>query len=258
MLGDVVGKVGREAALSMLPTLHEMYQPDLTIVNGENVAGGIGITPEIAQQILKSGVDVITLGNHTWSKRDVGDYLEREHRVLRPANYPEGTPGRGHGVFTSSQGVKVGVANVMGRIFMEPLDDPFRAADRIVKDFEAAHAAVRFFDFHGEATSEKTAFGNYLDGRASVVVGTHTHVQTADERILPGGTAYITDVGMVGPQDSIIGMEVSVSLQRFITQRPVRSDVASGAVTLCGIVADVDPQTGRAEHIERVQIRDIY
>ncbi len=258
MLGDIVGKVGREAALTMLPTLNEMYSPDFTIVNGENVAGGIGITPEIAQQILKSSVDVITLGNHTWSKRDVGDYLDREQRILRPANYPEGTPGRGFGVYQTSKHVKVGVANLLGRVFMEPLDDPFRAADKIIKEFDAQGAKIRFFDFHGEATSEKTAFGNYVDGRASVVVGTHTHVQTADERILPGKTAYISDVGMVGPQDSIIGMEVSLSVQRFITQRPVRGDVACGAVTLCGIVADVNEETGRAEHIERVQIRDIY
>jgi len=258
MLGDIVGKVGREAAMSMLPTLREMYEPDFTIVNGENVAGGIGITPEIAQQLLKSGFDVITLGNHTWSKREIGDYLDRERRVLRPANYPEGTQGRGFGVYYGSNGVKVGVANLLGRVFMEPLDDPFRAADRIIKDFETQKVNIQFFDFHAEATSEKVAFGNYVDGRASVVVGTHTHVQTADERILPGGTAYITDVGMVGPQDSIIGMEVSISLQRFITQLPVRSDVASGAVTLCGIVADVDPETGKAGHIERIQVRDIY
>lgn len=257
MLGDIVGKCGREAAETMLPTLREMYDPDFIVVNGENAAAGLGITPEIARNLLREGVDVITLGNHTWSKRDIGAYLEREPRILRPANYPAGTPGRGWNILPARDGTRVGVANMMGRSFMEPLDDPFRMADTIMEAFRGV-ATVSFFDFHAEATSEKTAFGVYLDGRASVVVGTHTHVQTADERLLPRGTAYITDVGMVGPQDSIIGMNTEIVVRKFVTQMPTRFEVAEGPVVLCGIVADADAHTGRATHIERIQIRDIY
>jgi metallophosphoesterase (TIGR00282 family) len=257
MLGDLVGKVGREVVQTMIPTLQELYAPHLIIANGENAAAGLGITPEISTALLRSGVHVITLGNHTWSKRAIIEHLDREPRLLRPANYPAGTPGRGCGVFIAAEGTRVGVANLLGRTFMEPLDDPFRLADTILETFRG-QTMVSFFDFHGEATSEKTAFGYYLDGRASVVVGTHTHVQTADERLLPRGTAYITDVGMVGPQDSIIGMEAEPVLHRFVTQLPHRMEVATGPVTLCGVVVDVDPETGRATHIERVQIRDIY
>ncbi|MEO7715552.1 MAG: TIGR00282 family metallophosphoesterase [Capsulimonas sp.] len=257
MLGDVVGKVGREAAETMLPTLKEMYSPQFTIVNGENAAAGLGITPEIARSLLRNGADVITLGNHTWNRRDIVPYLDQEPRILRPANYPPGTAGSGYRVFTAENGVRVGVANMMGRVFMEALDDPFRTADKILESFQG-QTKISFFDFHGEATSEKTAFGYYLDGRASVVVGTHTHVQTADERILPKGTAYITDVGMCGPQDSIIGMNAEIVVQKFVTQMPNRFEVAEGGVVLCGIVADVDPDTGHATQIQRVQIRDIH
>jgi metallophosphoesterase (TIGR00282 family) len=257
MLGDLVGKSGREAAQQMLPTLREMYGPQFVIANGENSAAGLGITPDIARSLLGSGVDVITLGNHAWNRHEIVPYLDQEPRILRPANYPAGTPGRGFRVFPSSCGVRVGVANLQGRHFMEPLDDPFRLADTILESF-LGQAQVTFFDFHAEATSEKAAFGNYLDGRAGAVVGTHTHVQTADERLLPGGTAFITDVGMCGPQHSVIGMAVEVVLQKFVTQRPHRMEVAAGPVVLCGVVVDLDPQTGHATHIERVQIRDIY
>lgn len=257
MLGDIVGKSGREAAQTMLPTLQEMYAPHFIIVNGENTAAGKGITAEIADGLLRSGVHAITLGNHTWSKRGIADYLDHEPRLLRPANYPAGTPGRGHGIFTATDGTRVGVANLMGRVFMEPLDDPFRLADTILESMHGL-APVTFFDFHGEATSEKMAFGYYLDGRASVVAGTHTHVQTADERLLPRQTAYITDVGMVGPQDSIIGMDPTIIVSKFVTQMPHRFQVAEGPIVLCGIIVDVDGKTGRATHIERVQIRDIY
>jgi len=258
MLGDIVGKIGREAVQTMLPTLHEMYAPQFVIVNGENSAAGLGITPDISRRLLESGVDVITLGNHTWSRRDIIEYLDQEPRLLRPANYPAGTPGKGYGIFScQTGGARVGVANLMGRTFMDPLDDPFRLADTIMEAFRG-QTNITFFDFHAEATSEKNAFGCYLDGRASIVVGTHTHVQTADERILPRGTAYITDVGMVGPQESILGMNAHESVQKFVTQLPHRFEVAAGAVVLCGIVADVDAQSGRATHIERVQIRDIH
>jgi metallophosphoesterase (TIGR00282 family) len=256
MLGDLVGKIGRDVALTMLPDLQDRYLPHLVIVNGENAAAGRGITPEIARALLASGVDVITLGNHTWSRREIGSYLDKEPRVLRPANYPPGTPGKGYGVFTARDGTPVGIANLLGRTFMEPIDDPFRAADAVLDCFrDLAH--VSLIDIHAEATSEKMALGYYLDGRASAVVGTHTHVQTADERILAHGTAYITDIGMVGPQNSIIGMEADIVVERFFTQMPRRFQVADGAVTLCGVVVDVDPHSGTAQHIERIQIRDI-
>ncbi len=258
MLGDVVGKSGRDAVQTMLPTLNEMYQPHFVIVNGENAAAGLGITPDIARRFFGCGVDVITLGNHAWSKRDILDYLDHEPRLLRPANFPAGTPGKGSGIFPCrSGGGRVGVANLMGRALMDPLDDPFRLADTILESFRG-QAAVSFFDFHAETTSEKNAFAWYLDGRASIVAGTHTHVQTADERILPRGTACITDVGMVGPQHSVLGMSAADSVQRFVTQMPVRLEVAPGPVVLCGIVADADEKTGRASHIERIQIRDIH
>jgi metallophosphoesterase (TIGR00282 family) len=256
MLGDVVGKIGRETIRTMLPTLREMYAPDFVIVNGENAAAGKGITPDIVRCLLHSGVDVITLGNHTWGRPDIIEYVDREPRLLRPANYPPGTPGRGANVFNAGNGVRVGVVNLMGRIFMEPIDDPFRLADTILESFRG-QTAVTFFDLHAEATSEKMAFGHYLDGRASVVVGTHTHVQTADERVLPGGTAYITDVGMVGPEISVIGMELGGVVEKFLTQMPCRFEVGGGSVMLCGVVTDVDAVTGRATHIERVQIRGI-
>ena len=256
MLGDIVGKVGRDAALTMLPTLQETYEPDFIIVNGENAAAGRGITQEIARAMFGAGVDAITLGNHAFGRHDIGGYLDAEPRVLRPANYPEGTAGHGFGIFPARDGTRVGVANIMGRTFMEPLSDPFRGCDQILSCFEG-RASVSFIDFHAEATSEKIALGYYLDGRASVVVGTHTHVQTADERILPQGTAYITDVGMVGPQDSIIGMETEAVVEKFLTLMPRKFQVAEGLVTLCGIVTDVDPESGLATHIERIQIRDI-
>ena len=257
MLGDLVGKAGRDAALSMLPTLHEMYAPHCMVANGENSAAGLGITPEIAASLLHGGFHAVTLGNHTWSKRTLIDYIDREPRLLRPANYPAGTPGRGSCLLTATDGTRVGVVNLMGRTFMEPLDDPFRLADTLLESFRG-QAVVTLFDFHAEATSEKQAMGRYLDGRASAVVGTHTHVQTADERILPGGTAYLTDVGMCGPQNSILGMDADLALRRFVTQMPARLEVADGPVTLCGVVVDVDGKTGHATHIERIQIRDIF
>lgn len=257
MLGDLVGKIGRDAAQQMLPTLREMYAPHFVVVNGENAAAGLGITPEIARTLLQGGVDVITLGNHAWNRPEIVPYLDQEARILRPANYPAGTPGKGFRVFAAENGERVGVANLLGRHFMDPLDDPFRLADTILEAFLGQTAAT-LFDFHAEATSEKCAFGHYLDGRASIVVGTHTHVQTADERILPGGTAYITDVGMCGPQHSVIGMDVEKIVQKFLTQRSCRMEVATGPVILCGIIVDVDTQTGHASHVERVQIRDIY
>ncbi|MBC8102510.1 MAG: TIGR00282 family metallophosphoesterase [Cytophagales bacterium] len=253
-LGDIVGRPGRDIVTSLLPALREEFQPDIVIANAENVAGGWGITPTLAQHLLSPGlIDVITMGNHTWAKESGVEVMENEARVLRPANYPPGAPGRGHGLFKTASGALVGVANLNGRIFMDPLDDPFRAATEIACQLHKQTPIV-FFDFHAETTSEKAAFGWHCDGRASVVVGTHTHVQTADERVLPGGTAFITDVGMCGPVDSVIGMDTETVLTKFRTQLPHRFKVAEeGPAILCGVVIDVDETTGRAQSIERIR-----
>ncbi len=250
-VGDIIGKPGRDAVLTMAPILRAEFSPDLVVVNAENAAGGMGITPEIARGLLGGGIDVLTLGNHTWSKRDAYDFLGTESRVLRPANYPPGSPGRGYGVYKTPGGTLVAVANMNGRVFMEPLDDPFRAADEIIGHLRPITPVI-FFDFHAETTSEKVAFGWHCDGRVSAVVGTHTHVQTADERVLPGGTAYITDAGMCGPEDSVIGMDREAVLARFRTQIPNRFKVAGGPVRLCGVAVDVDERTGRAHQIDRI------
>lgn len=252
-IGDIVGKPGRDAALHLIPDLRSEFAADLVIANAENVAGGWGITPPLARQLLSGGIDVITLGNHTWAKSDGLDVIEEQPRVLRPANYPPGAPGRGFGLFkTANSGALVAVANLNGRTFMEPLDDPFRMADEIIAQV-STQANVIFFDFHAETTSEKMAFGWHCDGRVSAVVGTHTHVPTADERLLPGGTAYITDVGMCGPEDSVIGMDVETVLLRFRTQLPHRFRVADGKAILCGVSIDIDENTGRARSIERIR-----
>jgi len=257
MVGDIVGQNGRDALSATLPTLITMHSPEFVIVNGENATSGRGLIPHHAHQIFLAGAHVITLGNHAWDQKELASYLPNEQRIIRPSNYPEDTPGRGCGVFLADNGVKVGVANVAGRVNMEPLDDPFKHADRIMDYFQAQGARVTFFDFHAEATSEKQAFGYYLDGRATAVVGTHTHVQTADEHLLPGGTAYITDVGMTGPQHSVIGMSLDQVLKRFTTQRPVRFDVATGPALLNAVIIEVDSQSGKATNIERIKIRDI-
>lgn len=254
-LGDIVGKPGRDAVLAHIPALRAEYQPALVIANAENAAGGWGITPQIARTLLSGGVDVLTMGNHTWARTEGADMLDLEPRVLRPANYPPGAPGRGFGLFKTPCGIMVGVANLNGRTFMEPLDDPFRAADDIIAQL-SGQAKVLFFDFHAETTSEKVAFGYHCDGRVSAVIGTHTHVPTADERILPRGTAYQTDAGMCGPADSVIGMEVETVLARFRTQLPHRFKVAEGKAVLSGALIDVDQATGRARSIERIQRRD--
>lgn len=250
-IGDIVGKPGRDAALALVPGLREEYDLDLVIANAENVAGGWGITPPLARMLLAGGMDVLTMGNHTWSKSEGTDIFEEEPRILRPANYPPGTPGRGHGLFKTASGTVVGVANVNGRVFMDPLDDPFRAADDIIACL-SQHTKVLFFDFHAETTSEKVAFGRHCDGRVSAVVGTHTHVPTADERILPRGTAYQTDVGMCGPENSVIGMDVETVLLRFRTQMPYRFKVAEGHAVLNSVVINIDERTGCARSIERI------
>lgn len=249
-VADVVGYPGRDAIKAILPALKNELRPDLTIVNGENAAGGFGLTAKIAAELRGAGAEVITTGNHVFAQKEFLSELPGLERVLRPANYPPGAPGQGSCVVEAA-GRQVLVMNLMGRIFTaEGLDDPFRAADAIL----AAHPGipVSFCDMHAEATSEKSAMGWYLDGRVSAVVGTHTHVPTADSRVLPGGTAFVTDVGMVGPRDSCIGMDKDVVVKRFLTAVPARFQVAAGPVTFNSVLITINGPTGRATSIQRV------
>lgn len=244
-IGDVFGSAGRDVVARVLPGLVRRYAIDFVIANGENVAHGAGITPATAGQLFAAGVDVITGGNHTWDRSEGQALLATDRRVLRPANYPPGSPGRGHGVFASRLGVPVAVINLQGRVFMPETDDPFRAADQLVGEM-GARARVVVVDLHAEATSEKVAMAWYLDGRASVLVGTHTHVATADARVLPGGTAYITDAGMTGGHDSVIGVQKKAALDRFLTSLPHRLSPADGDPHFSGLLVDIDETTGRA------------
>jgi len=252
-IGDVVGKPGRRAVAALLPGLRRELDIDLAIANGENSAGGFGITRETFEDLLRAGVDVVTGGNHTWQIRESVALLESEPRLLRPANYPAGTPGRGSGVFriAGATSAVVGVLNLEGRVFMQPLLSPFEFGREEARRLHG-EAAVVVVDFHAEATSEKAALGWYLDGKVSAVIGTHTHVQTADERMLQEGTAFITDAGMTGPRDSIIGMGRDEVIRRFLTLLPSRFDVAPGPVQFNGVVIEADTTTGRASRIERV------
>lgn len=250
-VGDVFGRPGRKAVGRLLPTLREELSCDFVIANGENAAAGNGITPDTAEEIFRAGADVITGGNHIWDKEEGIALLERDSRILRPANYPPGTPGRGHGVFPIG-GVRVAVVSVQGRIFMPPLDCPFRTMEAVLEKLTGATPII-IVDVHAEATSEKMGLGWYLDGRVSALVGTHTHVATADERILPRGTAFLTDVGMTGPHDSIIGVRKELALKRMMRQMPVRFQPADRDVRLHGVLIEVDAETGRASSITRVQ-----
>ncbi len=252
-IGDIFGKPGREVARRAIPALIEQRDIDFVIANVENSAAGFGVTGDIADTIRSYGVDVMTSGNHIWDKKEVLDYIPREPRLLRPANFPAGTPGRGSYFGQTRTGEPVGVLNLMGRIFMQPLDDPFAVALREVEALRA-RARVVFVDFHAEATSEKVAMGWHLDGRATAVVGTHTHVQTADERILPKGTACLTDAGMTGPHDSIIGVTIEAALGRFQTGLPAKFEAAGGPGRLNAVIITADPKTGRATTIERLNL----
>jgi metallophosphoesterase (TIGR00282 family) len=223
---------------------------DLTIANGENAAGGFGITPQLAEELFDYGVNILTTGNHVWDKREIYDYFAREPRLLRPANYAEELPGRGVTVMEARNGTKCAIINLQGRAQMPPIDCPFRKADKILAELPA-DVKVRFVDFHAELTSEKMAMGWYLDGRVSAMIGTHTHIPTADERILPGGTAYQTDVGMTGPYDSVIGSEKSLAIRRFLTGMPIRLDNAKSGAELHAVIVTVDPNTGKATAIRR-------
>jgi metallophosphoesterase (TIGR00282 family) len=255
MVGDLIGKPGRTAAQQLLPPLREERGIDFVTVNGENVAGGMGLTTSTAAALLASGVDVITSGNHIWDKREIYPELEREERILRPLNYGEhGVPGRGWGIFHAVDGTELAVINAQGRTYMQPIDNPFTVLDRLLEDGADELPPVRLVDFHCELTSEKNAFGVYLDGRVSAVCGTHTHVATADERILPRGTAYITDIGMTGPVYSVIGFDPATVLPRFINALPTRFEVGSGAVVFNAVQIDIETATGRATDIERISL----
>jgi metallophosphoesterase (TIGR00282 family) len=250
-IGDVVGRVGRSTVQELLPGIRERLSPDLVIANGENAAGGIGLTEKTGRELLRSGIDVLTSGNHIWDKREGRELTELWERLLRPANYPPGAPGRGAAVFVAADGSEVGVVNLQGRVFMQEIDCPFRGGSRLVDEIRQ-RTPIILVDMHAEATSEKTALAWHLAGRATAVVGTHTHVQTADERILDGHTAFITDVGMTGPSDSVIGVRKDLSVARFVTQLPLRFEAAGGPGILSAVLIDVDPATGAARGIERV------
>jgi len=251
-VGDVFGEPGRRAIQLLLPKLKKQHEADLAIVNIENAAAGFGVTPAIARAALEQGADVLTSGNHIWDKKEIIEYIVKENLLLRPANFPAGTPGAGS-IVVKAGPHKVGVLNLMGRVFLPNLDCPFRKADEELARLHQETSIV-VVDMHCEATSESQAMGWYLDGRVSAVVGTHRHVQTADERLLPKGTAYITDLGMTGPTDSVIGVDPELALQRFLTQMPNRFEPAKGPAALHGVVIRIDPDTGRGLSIERLRV----
>ena len=248
-LGDIIGQQGRRAVQRFLPQLVKKFAPAIVIANGENAAGGVGITEEIGRDLFLQ-IDVLTSGNHIWDKKEALPYLEREPRLLRPANYPAGNPGRGSYIYQDGGGVKIAVLNLQGRVFMEAIDCPFRRADAEVETL-GRETSIIIIDFHAEATSEKQALGWYLDGRVSAVIGTHTHVPTADEKVLPGGTAYVTDAGMCGGYHSVIGIRREQALQRFLTGRPQRFEPSKEGLALSWVFIEVDAKTGRAQSIKR-------
>jgi 2',3'-cyclic-nucleotide 2'-phosphodiesterase len=258
-IGDIFGRAGRNIVKERLPELVKRHAVDLVIANGENAAAGFGITPALADELFELGIDVMTTGNHIWDKREIIEYFQMAEgnphsparRLLRPANFPEGMPG--WGLYEGRKnGVSYAVVNLQGRVFMGSSDDPFRYADRLLEQIKAK---IVWVDFHAEATSEKIAFGWYLDGRVTAVVGTHTHVPTADETVLPKGTAYITDVGMTGPYDSVIGVRKELVVDKFLSGMPARFEAATGDVRLCAVLVECDDQTGRARRMERLMLR---
>ncbi|MDD5560836.1 MAG: TIGR00282 family metallophosphoesterase [Candidatus Omnitrophica bacterium] len=251
-IGDIVGSPGRMAINKLLPGIKKEHEVDFVIANAENASGGSGITSKVAEDLFASGVDVLTSGDHIWKKSEIFQLINQEKRILRPLNYPQGAPGRGANVFKAANGVKVGVVNVNGRVFMDALECPFKTAFKACEEL-AGETKIIIVDVHAEATSEKIALGWYLDGKASAVLGTHTHIQTADEKILPKGTAYITDVGMSGPYDSVIGRKVEDVLTRFLSSIPVKFNVAENNIQLHGAFVQIDEETGSARSILRIQ-----
>jgi len=253
-IGDIVGEAGRKAVRKGIPNLVERLRIDFVIANAENAAGGFGITREVGEEIFSLGVDVLTSGNHIWDKKEAVTYIEKENRLLRPANYPEDVPGDGSIVVNTRTGEKIAVLNISGRVFMNQIDNPFTVSKKEISELKK-QTNVIIVDFHAEATSEKSALGWFLDGEVSAVIGTHTHIQTADETILPGGTAFITDVGMTGPTNSIIGIKKEQIINKFLTYMPARFETAKGASLLSAVVIDIDPESGHARNIERLQIK---
>jgi len=253
--GDVVGRSGREAVKAQVPRLRRELGLDFVVVNGENAAAGFGITDKICAELYNAGVDAITTGNHVWDRREIIAYIASDPRLLRPANFPRGTPGRGSYVYQLADGRRVFLANLMARLFMDALDDPFAEVEALLAEQRLGEVDAIIVDFHGEATSEKMAMGQLLDGRVSLVVGTHSHVPTADAQILPRGTAYQTDAGMCGDYDSVIGMQKAAAVARFVTKMPgERLQVAEGPATLCGVVVETDDATGLARRIAPVRM----
>lgn len=250
-IGDIVGNAGRKAVKECLTVIRREEGIDFCIANGENAAGGSGITYVVAQELYKMGVDVITMGNHTWSKKEILNFIESDPKLVRPANYPPEVPGRGSTVFKGKNGCSIGVVNLLGRVYMDSVDCPFRSAEKEI-EYLKSFVKVILVDIHAEATSEKSALAWYLDGRVSGVFGTHTHVQTADERILPCGTAFITDVGMTGPSEGIIGVDRDIVINKFVTQMPAKFEVAKGRVQFSAVFVDIDDKTGKALRIERI------
>lgn len=251
-IGDIVGSTGRRAVREVLPELKAKYAPDVVIANAENAAGGRGLTAKIAQELYDAGVHGITMGNHTWGNKDIFEIIDRDPRIVRPVNYTPGVPGRGAAIITSGRH-QLGIINVIGRTYMEPADDPFRAVAAVLEKWKGTCKHV-LVDFHAEATSEKISMGWFLDGKVSAVLGTHTHVQTRDERILPKGTAYITDTGMVGPLDGVLGMEREAVIGRFLTQMPARFVVAEGNWQFHAVYLELDEEDGKAKKIEAIRI----
>jgi 2',3'-cyclic-nucleotide 2'-phosphodiesterase len=255
LCGDVVGRAGRDVVVANIPRLRAELALDLVVVNGENAAHGFGITDKICAELYASGVDVITTGNHVWDKREIMAYISSDPRLLRPINYPASQPGRGFGIFRAANGRSVLVANAMARLFMDAIDDPFAAVDRLLTEHRLGDVAAILVDFHGEATSEKMSMGHFCDGRVSAVVGTHSHVPTADYRILEHGTAYMTDIGMCGDYDSVIGMRKEGAVARFVTKLPgERLEVADGEATLCAVLIETDDATGLARAVSPVRL----
>jgi len=254
VIGDIVGRPGRQAIREFLPDLVRQYNIEFIIANAENASGGRGLTREVMQELLGAGIDVLTMGNHVWDNKEIFSFIDDEPRLIRPANYPQPCPGQGYHVYQAGFNMKIAVINVSGRVYMPALDCPFRIVEQIISSLPEVDCII--IDFHAEATSEKQAFAYYFDGRATAVLGTHTHIQTADERILPGGTAYITDLGMTGPIESVLGMDRHAVIEKFLSQRPVRLEVAKGPSQLQGVVLELDEKTHRVTQIKRISCRN--
>lgn len=253
VIADIVGRPGRRAIKGLLPGIQKEHNIDFVIANAENAAGGRGLTRQVMDELLASGIDVLTMGNHVWDNKDIFSFVDDEFRLVRPLNYPPYCPGQGYHVYTGGANKKIAVINVVGRVFLPPLDCPFRGVEDVLEEIQG-QSDIIIVDFHAEATSEKLAMGYYFDGKVTAVLGTHTHIQTADERILPGGTAYITDLGMTGPLESILGMDKDMVINKIIYQRPVRLEVASGTAILQGAILNIDDNNNQVQKIDRISL----